>query len=328
MKALCIDAYGGPEQVRLRDLPVPAPGTGEVRVRLAAAGINFMDIHTCQGKYASSRTYPQRLPTTLGIEGAGRIDAVGEGVTEFRLGQRVAWCLVWGSYAEYAIVPAARLVALPDAIAEETAVAVLFHGLTAQYLIHDTARLAPGMVALVLAASGGIGQMLLALGSRAGARMLGVTSDPAKAALARARGAAEVFLYENGGFAAAARAATGGRGVDVVFDPIGAPSLRDSFRAARRQGLIIAFGSVGGSVRDLDPIELGEAGSLFLTRPRLADHIADSATLRRRAADIFAAIADGTLQVEIAGRYRLEQVAEAHAALEGRRLVGKPVLVF
>jgi NADPH2:quinone reductase len=324
MRAIRIERYGGPEVLLHEDIPVPAPGPGEVLVRVAHAGINFMDIHTRQGKYATSRTYPVRLPTTLGMEGAGVVEGVGEGVAAFSPGDRVAWCLAWGSYAEFAVVPAWRLVPVPAALGLDLAAASLFHGLTAHYLAHDLGRAGPGVTWLVLAASGGIGQLLVQIGARHGVRVIAVTSDAAKAEVARQRGAADALPYE--GFAEEARSLTGGEGVDVVFDAVGAPTLRESLRAARRRGLVVNFGSVGGSLRDLDPIELGEAGSLFLTRPRLQDHLPDAATVRRRAADIFGGLLDGALRVSIASRHGLEDVAAAHAALEARRMLGKPVL--
>jgi NADPH2:quinone reductase len=239
----------------------------------------------------------------------------------------VAWCIVWGSYAEYAVVPAWRCVKLPAALSFEMAAASLFHGLTAHYLAHDVGQLGPGRSCLVHAASGGIGQILVQLAKRAGARVFATTSSEEKAVVALARGADVALLYDDGGFAEAVRAANGGEGVDVVFDPIGKVTLRDSFRAARKRGLIVNFGAVAGAVRDLDPLELGEAGSLFLTRPRLADHIADAPTTRRRAADIFSAILDGSLKISVAGRYTFETVGEALHALDTRRMLGKPVLV-
>ncbi len=326
MQALQIDRYGGPEVVIPRELPIPVPGPGEVLVRLVWSGINVMDIHTRQGKYAGSRTYPQVLPTTLGMEGAGTVAGLGEGTTGFAVGERVAYCLCWGSYAGFAVVPAWRLVRVPDALPLERAAAAMFHGLTAHYLAHDLGRLAPGVTCLVHAASGGIGQLLVQLGARMGATVLATTSTPAKAEVACRRGAAATFAYDGGRFADRVREATGGRGVDVVFDPIGRPTLRDSLRATRTRGLVVAFGSVGGNVGDLDPIELGEAGSLFLTRPRLADHLPDATTTRRRAADIFDALLDGSLSLKVSGHYTLETVVRAHEALEGRRSVGKPLM--
>jgi NADPH:quinone reductase len=326
VKAIQIDRYGGPEVLVRRDLPVPVPGLGEVLIRLDWSGINFMDIHTRQGKYAGSRTYPQVLPTTLGIEGAGTIAVLGEGVVDFRIGDRVAYCLAWGSYAEFAVVAAWRVVPVPDALSLDSAAASMFHGLTAHYLAYDLGGFAPGVTCLVHAASGGIGQLLVQLGVRLGATVYATTSSEAKAAVARRLGATEALLYDEGRFADRVRELTGGRGVDVVFDAIGAPTLRDSLRAARTKGLVVSFGSVGGNVKDLDPIELGEAGSLFLTRPRLADHLNDAATIRRRAADIFSALLDGVLSIEIAGRYGFDEVEQAHEALEARRSVGKPLL--
>lgn len=326
MKAIQIDRYGGPEVLQRRDIPVPVPKPDEVRIRLAHSGINFMDVHTRQGKYDGSRTYPVRIPTTLGIEGAGVVDTVGRDVTELKPGDRVAYCLNWGSYAEYAVVPAWRVVPVPDALPLDRAAASMFHGLTAHYLADDVGRLGPGVTCLVHSASGGIGQLLVQLGTRMGATVIATTSTPEKAEVALQRGAAHALLYEGGRFAEAVRDLTGGKGVDVVFDPIGRTTLRDSFRATRKRGLVVAFGSVSGSVRDLDPIELGEAGSLFLTRPRLADHLPDGPTIRRRAADIFSGLLDGALSLEIAGRFTLDNVEEAHAALEERRLIGKPLL--
>ncbi|MGH8616937.1 MAG: quinone oxidoreductase family protein [Burkholderiales bacterium] len=326
MKAIRIERYGGPEVLLRREMPVPAPGPGELRVRVSHAGINFMDVHTRQGKYAKSRTYPVPLPCTLGMEGAGTVDAVGEGVSDFVSGDRVAWCIVWGSYAEYAIVPAWRAVKVPAALPLEMAAASLFHGVTAHYLAADLGQLAPGRTCLVHAASGGIGQLLIQMAKRAGATVFATTSTPGKAEAARAQGADHVMLYA--GFAEAIREATGGRGVDVVFDAVGKATLRESFRATRTRGLVVNYGSVSGSLQDLDPIELGEAGSLFLTRPRLADHLQDAPTIRRRAADVFQALLDGSLRIAIAGRYTLDDVEAAHADLEERRTVGKPVLVL
>jgi NADPH2:quinone reductase len=328
MKAIQIDRYGGPEVLARRDLPVPEPKADEVLVRLTHSGINFMDIHTRHGKYAASRTYPMRLPVTLGIEGAGEVVSTGSDVKEFTRGDRVGYCIVRGSFAEYAAVPAWRLVKIPEALPNEMAAASLFHGLTAHYLANDVGRLGPGVTCLVHAASGGIGQILVQLAKRRGARVLATTSTEAKAQVARSRGADVAMLYDDGGFVEKVRHETDGRGVDVVFDSLGKATLRDSFRSTRRQGLVVSYGSVSGSVRDLDPIELGEAGSLFLTRPRLADHLRDATTIRSRAHDIFAALLDGSLEIAIAGRYDLDTVDRGLEDLEERRTVGKPILVL
>ena len=326
MKAIQIECYGGPEVLLRRELPIPTPRPDEVLIRIACAGINFMDIHTRQGKYAKSRTYPVRLPCTLGMEGAGIVAAVGADVQALTAGDRVAYCLSWGSYAEYAVVPAWRAVKVPAALPLEKAAASIFHGYTAHYLANDVGRLGPGVTCLVHAASGGIGQLLIQLAKRSGARVLATTSTAEKAAVARSRGADFVTLYDGGRFADAVREQTGGRGVDVVFDSIGKATLRDSFRATRRSGLVVNYGTVSGSVGDLDPIELGEAGSLYLTRPRLADHLLDAAMIQRRADDLFPALIDSSLRIEVSGFYTLDNFEEAHAALEERRMVGKPLL--
>ncbi len=326
MKSIQIHQYGGPEVLQRIDAPLPVAASGTLLVRVHHAGINFMDIHTRQGKYEKSRTYPVRLPCTLGMEGAGVVTAIGEGVNTHAVGDRVAWCIVWGSYAEYAVVPAWQAVKVPDALPLDLAAVSVFQGYTAHYLAHDVGQLGPGKSCLVHAASGGIGQVLIQLAKRSGARVFATTSSADKAAVARERGADLVVLYDNGGFVEAIREATGGQGVDVVYDSIGKTSLRDSFRVTRTRGLIVNYGNVSGSVQDLDPLELGESGSLFLTRPRLADHLRDAAEIRGRADDIFGALLDGSLNISIAGRYTLDNVEEAHAAYEERRMVGKPVL--
>lgn len=326
MKCIRIERYGGPEVLMHREVAIPAPGADEVLIRIAYSGINFMDVHTREGKYATSNTYPVRLPTTLGMEAAGTIVQIGPAVHDFACGDRVAYCLVWSSYAEYAVVPAWRVVKVPEALPLEMAAATLFHGLTAHYLAHDIGELGPGRTCLVHAASGGIAQILVQLAKRAGAHVFATTSTVEKAAVAKQRGANAVMLYDNGRFADSIREATHGRGVDVVFDAIGKATLRDSFRATRKRGLVVSYGSVSGSVRDLDPIELGEAGSLFLTRPRLADHVPDAATLRRRADELFSAVLDGSLKISIGGVYGIDDVQAAHDALEQRTMIGKPLL--
>lgn len=328
MKAIRIEEYGGPEVLQRVDVAIPAPGPDDVLIRVACAGINFMDVHTRQGKYRASRTYPVRLPCTLGMEGAGEVVQTGANVRSCAPGDRVAWCISWGSYAEYAVVPAARVARIPAAISYELAAAAIFQGSTAHYLLEDVARLQAGDTCLVHAASGGIGQLLVQLAKRRGVTVFATTSTDTKAEVARRHGADHVMLYEDGRFADRVREATDGRGVDVVFDSVGRTTLRDSFRATRVRGLVVNYGSVSGSLDNLDPYELGEAGSLFLTRPRLADHLADGATVQRRADEIFAACLDHTLDIAISGRYTLASVEEAHEALESRRQLGKSVMVI
>lgn len=327
MKALVIDRYGGPEVLQRRDdLPVPAPAPHEVLVRVTWAGINFMDVLTRQGKYATSRTYPVRLPCTLGMEGAGEVVAIGGDVRHLAVGDRVAWCTVWGSYADYACVPAAMAARLPDGIGDDLAAAGMFQGCTAHYLIDDVARLQPGDTCLVHAAAGAIGQLLVQMAKARGATVYTTASSAEKRAVARARGADVALPYDDGRFAEAVREATGGRGVDVVFDAVGKTTLRDSLRATRTRGLVVNYGAVSGTIGDLDPIELGEAGSLFLTRPRLADHLPDAATVQRRADAVFGAVLDGRLHLDIASRHSLDEVGDVLSRIESRQQIGKPVV--
>ena len=326
MKSIQIHRYGGPEVLQRLDVPVPVAAPGMLLVRMHHAGINFMDIHTRQGKYAKSRTYPVRLPCTLGMEGAGVVEAVGEGVGSHVVGDRVAWCVVWGSYAEYAVVPAWQAAKVPAAVPLDLAAVSVFQSFTAHYLVHDVGQLGPGKTCLIHAASGRIGQIMLQLAKRSGARVFATTSSEEKVALARSRGADGVFLYDGGRFADAVREATGGQGVDVVFDALGKSTLRDSFRATRTRGLVVNYGNTAGTVNDLDPLELGESGSLYLTRPRLADHLRTAEEINRRADAVFSALQDGSLSIDISGRYTLDNVEVAHEAYEQRQMTGKAVL--
>jgi len=326
MRAIGISRYGDASVLEDWDVAVPIAGPGEAVVEVHYADINFMDIHTRQGKYANSSTYPVRLPVTLGMEGAGVVRSVGPGVIDVVDGDRVAWCLSWGSYAQYALVPVSRLATLPDALDLRLAAATLFQGCTAHYLVNDVAMLQPGVTCLVHAASGSIGSLLVQMSHQRGARVLATASSPSKADAARASGADEIFSYGDGRFADDVLGATQGRGVDVTFDALGETTLRDSFRATRTRGVVINYGSVAGSVRDLDPVELGEAGSLWLTRPRLADYISDRDTVQRRADDVFEALLVKELRVTLAGEYGFDSVRDAHAHLEGRHQIGKAVL--
>ncbi|NVZ54088.1 quinone oxidoreductase [Pseudomonas sp. B6002] len=325
MKAITLQAYGGPEVAPLRhDVPKPEVTPGHVLIKVACAGINFMDIHTRQGKYAQSVTYPVRLPCTLGMEGAGVVVDVGAGVSHLAVGDRVAWCIAWGAYAEYANIMADKVAQIPSEITFDQAAAAMFQGCTAHYLIDDVARLQAGDTCLIHAASGSIGQLLVQMANRLGATVFTTGSTAEKCAIALQRGAHQAWTYD--GFADRVVDATAGRGVDVVFDSVGKTTLRDSFRACRTRGLIVNYGNVSGSLTDLDPIELGEAGSLFLTRPRLADHMADGATVQRRANAVFAAMLEGSLSVDIEGHYSLETVQQVHARIEARQQIGKAVL--
>lgn len=327
MKAMTLQTYGGPEVAQLRhDIPKPQVLAGHVLVKVACAGINFMDIHTRQGKYAQSSTYPVRLPCTLGMEGAGAVVEVGAGVSHLVVGDRVAWCIAWGAFAEYALVPAAKVAQIPAAITFDQAAAAMFQGCTAHYLIEDVARLQAGSTCLVHAACGSIGQLLVQMARQSGATVFATGSTVERCAIAHERGAHQAWVYDGGRFAERVLEATGGQGVDVVFDSLGKSTLRDSFRACRTRGLIVNYGNVSGSLTDLDPMELGEAGSLFLTRPRLADHMADGATVQRRANAVFAAMLEGTLTVAIEGHYTLETLQQVHERIEARQQIGKAVV--
>lgn len=326
MKAVRIEQYGGPEVLMLQDVPVPVPGEGEVLIRLAHSGLNVMDVATRKGAFANSQTYSVRLPTTLGMEGAGTVERVGPGVSDFRAGDRVAYCLVWNSYAEFAVVPHWQVVPVPDGVPLALAAAATFPGLTAHYLATEIGRLGPGRTCLVHAAAGGVGQLIVGFAARLGATVYGTVRSEGQMQIARDRGARDVFLSGEGSFVAPVLDATGGTGVDVVFDSIGRPTLRNDFKVARKKGLVVSFGASGGAVEDLALAELGEAGSLYLTRPRLKDHLPDAETIRRRAAELYAGLADGGLSLHIGKRYGMDQVAQAHEDIERRTTGGKPLL--
>ena len=326
MRAIRIEQYGGPEMLRLQDIPVPDPGAGEVLVRMAHAGINVMDVGTRKGAFANSQTYPVRLPTTIGMEGAGTVERVGAGVTGFRPGDRVAYCLVWNSHAEFAVVPAWQLVHVPPFVPLSLAAVATFQGFTAHYLATDVGRLGPGRSCLVHAAAGGVGQLLVGFAARLGATVYGTVRTEDDKRIARERGAQGVFLSDQGGFVAPLLELTGGVGVDVVFDSVGKPTLRDDFKVTSKKGLVVNFGESGGAVDDLNPAELGEAGSLYLARPRLGDHLTDADTIRARAAALYAGLAAGTLSLSLGRRYAMEQIGLAHADVEERKTGGKPLL--
>jgi NADPH2:quinone reductase len=332
MRAIQIDAYGGAEVLVTRELATPAAGPGEVLVRLAYSGINFMDIYTRRGRYVKPAGQPGHyqtaLPLTLGIEGAGRIVAMGAGVSGWQVGDRVAYALARGSYAEYAAVPVRQLARVPDDVGLDLAAALMFQGLTAHYLAHDVGALAPGRSCLVHSGAGGVGQLLIQLAKGLQATVVATASSADKRAIAHARGADAVCACEPGEFVDACRRASGGAGVDVVFDSIGAPVFDGNLRALRRSGLFVHYGANGGAIGPIDPMQLADSGSLFFTRPRLADHVADAETVARRAAALFDALAGQRLQVDIVERHGFDDVARAHRRLEERTALGKSVLVI
>jgi NADPH2:quinone reductase len=299
---------------------LPEPGAGEARVKHAAAGVNFIDIYHRKGQY------PGKLPLTLGQEGAGVVDAVGAGVTELKPGDHVAYAGVQGAYAEYAIVPVDRLVPVPDGVTLDLAAAVMLQGMTAHYLTHHTFALKPGDTALIHAAAGGVGQLLVQIAKRRGARVIG-TASVAKLDLARAAGADEVISYNEEDFEAAVKQLTGGKGVDVVYDSVGKTTFDKSLNCLRRRGYMVLFGQSSGPVPPIDPQILNGKGSLFLTRPTLAHYSATREELLSRTNDLFSWIAAGELKVTIDTTFPLAQAADAHRYLEGRQTKGKVLLV-
>ena len=326
MRAVQVADYGGPERMAVVEAPIPEPGQGEVLVRLARAGINFIDIYMRKGVYRNSHTYANAPPFTLGMEGAGTVAALGAGVDGVRVGERVAYCLNLGSYAEYAVVPAWRLVPVPDAVEWAVATTLMLQGCTAHYLTHSLFPLGPGHTCLVHAGAGGVGQLLIQLARRLGARVIATVGSEAKADIARALGADPAILYDEVDFAEAVQAATKGRGVDVAYDSVGEATFLRSLECLKRRGVCALFGGASGAVKSVNPLDLAEAGSVFLTRPHLADYLADAAEIRGRAADLFDLAGDGRLAVTIDREFPLADAAGAHRAIEGRESRGKLLL--
>jgi NADPH2:quinone reductase len=326
MKAVRITEFGGPEQLALQDCDRPAPGPGEALVRLTCAGVNFIDVYMRNGSYRRSHTYQTPLPMTLGMEGAGSVAACGAGVTGIEVGARVAYCLARGSYAEYAAVPAWRLARIPDGIPDGVAAALMLQGCTAHYLSHSAFVLGPQHTCLVHAGAGGVGQLLIQLAKRRGARVIATVGSAEKAAIARALGADLVVAYRDEDFREAALAFTGGRGVDVVYDAVGRDTIARSIRSVRRRGLCVNYGGASGLVASIEPLELGEAGSIFFTRPHLADYTASAEEIAWRTGDLFAEYANGSLRVAIDREYPLAEAAAAHVRLETRGTRGKLLL--
>lgn len=324
MLAIRIQETGGPEKLRVDDVPLPEPAAGEVRLRVEAAGVNFIDTYKRSGLYAMP------LPHTLGQEAAGVVTAVGAGVTDFKVGDRVASAAVSGAYAAEALAPVASTVRIPDGVSSQVAAAVLLQGMTAHYLACDTWPLKKGDTALVHAAAGGVGLLLVQIAKMRGARVFATVGSDAKVPLAREAGADEVFNLNAGRpekFHEAARAFTGGRGVDVVYDGVGKDTFEGSLASLRPRGMLATFGNASGAVPPFSPLVLSQKGSLFLTRPTLAHYTATPAELRARSGDLFAWIASGALKVRVGATFPLTAAADAHRALEGRATTGKVLLL-
>jgi NADPH2:quinone reductase len=320
-KAIVVEKLGGAEVLTLVDRDPGAPGPGQVRVRVAAAGVNFIDV------YFRTGLYPRPLPFVAGLEGAGRVEAVGPDVGELAVGDRVAWATAPGSYAEVVVAAAASLVRVPEAVPDDIAAAAMLQGMTAHYLVHAIRPPAPGGWALVHAAAGGTGLLLVQTLRAAGMRVVATCGSAQKATLARDAGADEVVRYDTDDFVAAARAATGGLGVDVVYDGVGQATFEGSLKSLRPRGLLVLFGAASGPVPPFDLQRLNASGSLLVTRPALAHFVATRAELEERAGAVLGAIAAGKLSVRIGARFPLAQAGDAHRALEGRGTTGKLLLI-
>jgi NADPH2:quinone reductase len=320
MKAIRVYHNGGPEVLRLEAVDVPEPGPGEVRVRIEFAGVNYIDV------YHRTGLYPVPTPFIPGNEAAGTVDAVGPGVEEVKPGDRVAYAMELGSYAEYAVVPASKLVPVPDDVELSTAAAVLLQGMTAHALTHSTFPLQEGHTALVHAAVGGVGHLLVQMAKKRGARVIATVSTEEKARLASELGADDVILYTREDFREAVRRLTDGRGVDVVYDSVGQSTFEGSLGSLRPRGYLVLYGQSSGPVPPFDPAVLGRRGSLFLTRPVLSHYVAEREELLRRAGDLFRWLGTGELRMRIDRILPLAEAAEAHRALEGRQTMGKLLL--
>jgi len=312
---------GGAECLSLEPLELAPPGRGEARVRVAAAGVNFIDV------YFRTGLYPRPLPFVAGLEGAGVVEALGPDAGSLAVGDRVAWASVSGSYATHVNAPANLLVPVPDGVPDETAAAAMLQGMTAHYLVHGVRSTRPGDTALVHAAAGGTGLLLVQMLRAAGARVIGTCSTAEKEALAREAGADDVIRYDRTDFVEAVRALTSERGVDVVYDSVGKSTFEGSLRSLRPRGLLVLFGQASGPVPPFELRRLSELGSLFITRPTLAHYVAERAELEARAGAVFDAIAAGRLRVRIGARFPLAQAADAQQALEGRATTGKVLLL-
>ncbi|MDS4041297.1 MAG: quinone oxidoreductase [Candidatus Competibacter sp.] len=322
-KAIRIHEYGGPEVLRWEEVEVGDPGPGQLRVRHAAVGLNYIDVYHRTGLYPLPS-----LPWTPGMEGAGRVEAVGEGVTEFKVGDRVAYASPpVGAYAEVRLMPADRVVALPDTIDDQTAAAMMLQGMTAQYLLRRTYRVQPGDTILLHAAAGGVGLIASQWARHLGATVIGTVGSDDKAELARAHGCHHVIVYSRENFTQRVREITGGQGVAAVYDSVGQATFMDSLDCLRRLGMMISFGNASGPVPPFDPGLLAAKGSLFLTRPSLMAYTAERADLLASAAELFEVVASGAVKIEVHQTYPLAETAQAHRDLEARRTMGSTVLL-
>jgi NADPH2:quinone reductase len=320
MKAVYIEQTGGADVLQFGDQPKPEAGEGQVLVKVSASGVNFIDT------YHRTGLYKLPMPAILGSEGAGIVEATGDGVKTVKPGDRVAWAMTRGSYAEYAAVPEAQLIKLPDGVSLDDAAAAMLQGMTAHYLTHSTFPLKPGNVALVHAAAGGTGRLVVQMAKMLGARVIATAGSEEKAGIARLAGADETILYREQDFAEETRRLTGGKGVDVVYDSVGADTFTKSIDSLKPRGMMVTFGNASGPVPPVQPLLLSQKGSLFLTRPTLAAYIATREELEWRSGDVLKWIAEKKLVLRIEHVYPLAEAGQAHRDLEGRKTSGKLVL--
>jgi NADPH2:quinone reductase len=321
MRAIRVHEFGGPEAMKLEELPPPKPGEGQALVRIEAAGLNFIDVYQRTGLYKNP------LPYGLGLEGAGVVEAVGPGVATVRAGDRVAWTGVPGSYATHNVVPADRLVTLPSGVDARAGAAAMLQGMTAHYLAHSTYPLKSGDTCLVHAAAGGVGLLLCQMAKRAGARVIGTVSTEDKAKLAREAGAHDVIVYTRQDFEAEVLRLTGGKKLQVVYDAVGRDTFEKGLNCLAMRGYMVLYGAASGPVAPFDPQVLNAKGSLFLTRPSLFHYIATRDDLVRRAGEVLGWIQKGELKIRIGATFPLGEAAQAHRDLEGRRTTGKVLLL-
>ena len=321
MKAILMHELGAPDVLSYEDVPMPEPAEGQARVKLSAVGVNFVDVYYRKGMYKPT------LPFILGQEGAGVVDAVGAGVTEIKVGDRVAYASDQRSYAEYAAVPAWKLLKVPGGVTDQQAAAVLLQGLTAHYLTYSTFPLEKGQTALIHAAAGGAGGLLVQIAKLKGAHIIGTVSTEEKARVARENGADEVINYSKEDFEAEVKRLTNGKGVEVVYDSVGKDTFDKSLNCLSRRGMMVLWGQSSGAVSPFDPQQLNSKGSLFLTRPTLGHYVADRAELEWRARDLFDWIAAGKLRVRIDKTFSLANAADAQRYLESRVATGKVLLL-
>lgn len=322
MKRIQVTELGGPEKMTLAEVPTPAPGPGQALVRLAASGVNFIDVYFRTGLYKAD------MPVTLGSEGAGTVEALGEGVADVAVGDRVAYAMARGSYAEYAVVPAAQLVKIPARLDFVAAAAAMLQGTTAHYLTQSTFPLKRGDTCLVHAAAGGAGGLIVQMAKALGARVFGTVSTGEKAQVAKGAGADETIVYTTQDFEEEVKRLTAGKGVDVVYDSVGKTTFDKSLNCLRPRGMLVLFGQSSGPVPPFDPGILNGKGSLFLTRPSLAHHLLTREELLWRAGDVLNGVAAGTLKLRVDKTYTLSEVGQAHRDLESRKTIGKLVVTM